>query len=80
MSDPGAHSARMNNTQIEMGFEQNNAKPCRTVRTRRSPGARWWFDQMHSVVDRAFDWSRTAQARPEQTYIAFGGRTGHGKA
>jgi len=35
---------------------------------------------MHSVVDRAFEWSRTAQARPEQTYITFGGRTRHGKA
>ena len=80
MSDPGAHSARMNNKQIEMGFEQDShVKSCRSVRTRRSPGARWWFDQMHTVVDRAFEWSRTAQARPEQTHIAFGGRTGHGK-
>ena len=80
MSDPGAQTARMNNKQIELGFEQNNVKPCRPVRTRRSPGARWWFDQMHTVVDRAFEWSRTAQARPEQTYISFGGRARHEKA
>jgi hypothetical protein len=70
----------MNNKQIELGFEQNSVKPCRSVHTRRSPGARWWFDQMHTVVDRAFEWSRTAQARPEQTYISFGGRTRHRKA
>jgi hypothetical protein len=70
----------MNNKQIELGFEQNSVKPCRSVRTHRSPGARWWFDQMHTVVDRAFEWSRTAQARPEQTYISFGGRTRHRKA
>jgi hypothetical protein len=70
----------MNTTQIELSLEQQNeAKPCRTVRTRRSPGARWWFDQMHSVVDRAFEWSRTTQPRPEQIYISFGGRTRHGK-
>jgi len=68
----------MNTTQIELGFGQDNeAKPCRTVRTRRSPGARWWFEQMHSVVDRAFEWSRTTQPRPEQTYISFGSRARH---
>ena len=70
----------MNTKQIELSFEQSEVKSCRTVRTRRSPGARWWFDQMHSVVDHAFEWSRTAQARPEQTYIAFGARARHGKA
>ena len=69
----------MNTTQIELGFQQNEKKPCRIVRTRRSPGAHWWFDQMHAVVDRAFEWSRTAQARPEQIYITFGGRARHGK-
>lgn len=70
----------MNTTQIELGFEQNNeVKPCRSARTRRSPGARWWFDQMHAVVDRAFEWSRHAQPRPEQIYISFGGRARHGK-
>ncbi len=69
----------MNTTQIELSLEQNNeVKPCRTVRTRRTPGARWWFDQMHSVVDRAFEWSRTSQPRPEQIYISFGGRARHG--
>ena len=67
-------------TQMELGLEKNSATRCRIVRTRRAPGARWWFDQMHTVVDRAFEWSRTAQARPEQIYITFGGRARHGKA
>ena len=49
------------------------------ARRRQSPGARWWFDQMHTVVDRAFEWSRTAQARPEQIHITFGGRARHGR-
>jgi hypothetical protein len=68
-------------TQMELGFENknSNATPCRIIRSRRSPGARWWFDQMHAVVDRAFEWSRTAQARPEQIYISFSGRSGHGR-
>lgn len=68
----------MNKTQMELGLENQNTNTCRrNVRTRRTPGARWWFDQMHAVVDRAFEWSRTAQARPEQIYISFGGRTRH---
>jgi hypothetical protein len=67
----------MMKTQMELGFENNAVRPCRIVRTRRLPGARWWFDQMHAVVDRAFEWSRTAQPRPEQIYISFGGRRAH---
>ena len=69
----------MTKTQMELGLEQNKSVPCRIVRTRRAPGARWWFNQMHSIVDRAFEWSRTAQARPEQIHITFGGRSCHHK-
>jgi hypothetical protein len=69
----------MNTTQMEFGLERKRLQ-CRAQSRRRTPGARWWFDQMHAVVDRAFDWSRTAQARPEQIYISFGGRSRHGKA
>jgi hypothetical protein len=68
----------MNTTQMEFGLEQKQTQ-CRTQPRRRTPGARWWFDQMHTVVDRAFAWSRTAQARPEQIYITFGGRGRHGR-
>ncbi len=72
----------MNKTQMELGFDNNssNATPCRAARSRRAPGARRWFNQMHAVVDRAFEWSRTAQPRPEQIHISFGSRTRHGKA
>ncbi len=66
----------MNTNQMELGLERNRPQ-CRAQVRRRTPGARWWFDQMHAVVDRAFDWSRTAQARPEQIYISFGGRSRH---
>ena len=65
-------------TQMELGLENGKTTSCRLVRTRRAPAARWWFDQMHAIVDRAFEWSRTAQARPEQIYITFG-RAGHRK-
>ena len=68
----------MNTKQMEFGLDGNRSQ-CRTVRRRTSPGARWWFDQMHSVVDRAFDWSRTVQARPEQIHISFVARARHGK-
>jgi len=69
----------MNTTQMEFGLGGNRNQCRSTVRRRQRPGARWWFDQMHAVVDRAFDWSRTAQARPEQIYISFGGRSRHSR-
>jgi hypothetical protein len=60
---------------MELGLERKRTS-CRPPSRRRTP-ARWWFDQMHTAVDRAFEWSRTAQARPEQIYISFGGRSRH---
>ena len=66
----------MNTKQMELGLERNH-RTCRQPARRRTP-ARWWFDQMHAVVDRAFDWSRTVQSRPEQIYISFGARRQHG--
>ena len=67
----------MNTSQMELGLERNRTS-CRASSRRRTP-ARWWFDQMHAAVDRAFEWSRTAQARPEQIYISFGGRSRHAR-
>ena len=69
----------MNTIQMEFGLDGNRSQCRSTARRRQSPGARWWFDQMHTVVDQAFAWSRTAQARPEQIHITFGGRTRHGR-
>jgi len=56
-------------TQMELGFERCPKRE--TVRRNRVPGARWWFQQMHMIVDQAFDWS-SPQARPEQTFLSLG--------
>ena len=31
--------------------------------------SRWWFQQMHQIVDRAFDWQPAPPPRPEQTWL-----------
>ena len=43
----------------------------RSRTSRRSPpfASRWWFQQMHQIVDRAFDWQPAPLARPEQTWL-----------
>jgi hypothetical protein len=56
--------------QMELGFERCNANVRPASPRRRIPGARWWFQQMHRVVDQAIDWS-APQARPEQTYMTL---------
>lgn len=57
-------------TQLELGFDG-----CRTTRViaqrKRVPGARWWFQQMHSIVDQAMDW-KAVKAPAQQTYLSFG--------
>jgi hypothetical protein len=45
-------------------------------RGRRRARARWWFEQMHAVVDRALDWSAAPPARPEQTCLSLAGAGG----
>jgi hypothetical protein len=57
-------------TQMEMSFEGCPKRP-QAVRRNRVPGARWWFQQMHVLVDQAFDWS-SPQGRPEQTFLTLG--------
>ena len=59
-------------TQMELGFENRQAARVATPR-RRIPGANWWFQQMHVLVDQAFDWSAPAP-RPEQIYFALRSR------
>lgn len=56
-------------TQMELGFESCQKREA--VRRNRVPGARWWFQQMHTIVDQAWDWSMP-QARPEQTFLSLG--------
>ena len=53
--------------QLELSFENPGMRLARlNQRPRRLARARWWFEQMHAVVDRAFDWSAAPDARPEQ--------------
>jgi|GEM_PF-846614 len=56
--------------QLELSL--TNARGCHPVsrRQRHLSRARWWFERMRQVVDRAIDWSPAPQARPEQTWFA----------
>jgi hypothetical protein len=42
-------------------------------RDRRLARARWWFEQMHVVVDRAMDWSAPVPPPPRQTALSLAG-------
>ncbi len=59
-------------SQLELSFE-TTALPLRrgTRRDRRLARARWWFEQMHAVVDRALEWSAPPPPRPEQTTLSL---------
>lgn len=53
-------------------------QPVRRRPFQRKPGrrdrARWWFREMHRVVDDAMDWAGAPLARPEQGNLTFAGR------
>ena len=59
----------MYNGQMEMSF--NNARACgiSSRRQRRISRARWWFERMRQVVERAADWQPAPAAPPEQTWL-----------
>ena len=63
----------MNNvkSQLELSFETSARFGQMPQRNRRLARARWWFAQMHVVVDRALDWSPAPPARPEQTCLSL---------
>jgi hypothetical protein len=61
----------MNKEQLELGFNAAQNLPLPARPPRRLTRARWWFEQMHSVVDRAFDWSAAPAPRPEQIYLTL---------
>jgi hypothetical protein len=56
------------NKQIEFSFEEPYRFTASCKNGRRSR-ARWWFDQMRQVVNRAFDRRPVTAARPEQGYL-----------
>ena len=55
--------------QMELGFDAARAFRPAAHRERRLSRARWWFEQMHRVVDRACGWQSAPPARPEQAYL-----------
>jgi hypothetical protein len=62
----------MTKTQLELTFEAPTMRIGRMEqRNGRLARARWWFDQMHEVVDRAFDWSTAPAPPPEQTCLTL---------
>lgn len=56
----------MHKTQLELRLDAP-AKPVRSNRGgKRLPNARWWFSQMHAVVDQALDWTTKPVPSAEQ--------------
>jgi len=62
---------KMNRQQLEMSFEGPVAFRPVIRRHRRMVRARWWFEQMRQVVDRAWDWEPAPPARPEQVSLTL---------
>ncbi len=63
----------MNNTfdlthQMELSFNNQSATEIPQRKTSHRAKAKWWFQQMRTVVDRTFDWT-PAPIRAEQTYM-----------
>lgn len=58
----------MINQQLEIALP---AKTCRRFRPARAARARWWFSQMHRVVDEAETWTPTSPARVRQVSNTF---------
>ena len=56
--------------QLELSFEQTLPAPPETRPQRRLRRARWWFDQMRHVVDRALE-RHPGPGRTEQTYLTL---------
>jgi hypothetical protein len=58
-------------TQLELSLENPMKLRQFSQPNRRLSRARWWFQQMHEVVDQALDWSTAPAAPPEQTYLTL---------
>jgi hypothetical protein len=60
----------MTDTQLELSFGGPRVtQPLRPGRASSPFTSRWWFHQMHQIVDRAFDWQPAPPARPEQSWL-----------
>jgi hypothetical protein len=63
--------------QMELGFGGANRCPRVVRRERRLNRARWWFDQMRQVVERAMDWEAAPRFQPEQIWLPEPDRRNH---
>lgn len=61
----------MQRDQLELQFNAPASLRPLPSRERRSSGARWWFQQMYRVVDRAIDWREARPSRPEQISLSL---------
>jgi hypothetical protein len=57
----------MINQQLEIALP---AKPCRRVRPARAARARWWFSQMHRVVEEAGSWTSSTSSRHHRSTLS----------
>lgn len=58
-------------SQLELSFDNSPKLGQRPQTSRRLTRARWWFQQMHAVVDGALDWSTPPDPRPEQISLTL---------
>jgi hypothetical protein len=59
----------MNRNQMELTFDAARTHRPVIRRQRRLSRARWWFDQMHSVVDRAADFQSASPTQAAQVSL-----------
>jgi hypothetical protein len=57
-------------TQMELSFDGACMFQPVIRHQRRGSRARWWFEQMRQVVDRALDWQPAPPCQPEQMWFA----------
>lgn len=57
--------------QLEMDFQSTTANRPAVRRGRRLTRARWWFSQMHQVVEQSLDWKTGPAGRRDQTNLTL---------
>ena len=58
-------------TQLELPFAPAAKLPTAPPPSRPLRGARWWFRQLHALVDLAFDWSTAPTPPPQQIHLTL---------
>ena len=73
MSNLSLYDRRKNimKSQMELSFDQTAPFHPAIRRQRRLRRARWWFEQMRAVVDRAFDRNGQQAPPPEQIHLTL---------